>query len=156
MKGAYFMLYNITNETLALIPSGRKTKIIEVNKTYNHTDSIINILTRNCIQNGSSLDGRQKSSAYLIGSSYKTPIIISEIHSLIFIPTHSIRNENCMWLNLKGILSYDAYAKKSVLVEFINHQKMTINISYEVFDKQVLRATRLEIALRAQKEKKYL
>lgn len=150
------MLYNITYETLALIPNGKKTKIIELSKVYNSEENIITIIERNCIKNGSSLDGRQKSSAYLLGTNYKPPIIISETNDIIFIPTHSIRNKNCLWLNLKGILSYDSNSKKSVIVEFINHQKLTINISYNIFDKQVLRATRLQIALRVQKEQKYL
>lgn len=150
------MLYNITNETLALIPNGNKTKVIESGKIYNCSENINTIIERNCIQNGSSLDGRQKSSAYILGTSYKPPIIISELAGIILIPTHSIRNHKCIWINLKGVLNYDYCSPKQVVIEFINHQKLLLNVSYAVFDKQLLRATRLDITLRVQKEKKYL
>lgn len=150
------MLYNITNETLALIPNGTKTKIIERVKIYNSSENINNIIERNCIQNGSSLEGRQKGSAYILGTSYKPPIIISELAGIILIPTHSIRNQKCIWINLKGVLNYEYCSPKQVVIEFINHQKLLLNISYAVFDKQLLRATRLDITLRVQKEKKYL
>ena len=150
------MLYNITNETLALISNGTKTKIIERTKIYNSSENINNIIERNCIQNGSSLEGRQKGSAYLLGTSYKPPIIISELAGIVLIPTHSIRNPKCIWINLKGVLNYEYCSPKQVVIEFINHQKLLLNISYAVFDKQLLRATRLDITLRVQKEKKYL
>lgn len=150
------MLYNITEETLAIIPSGNKSKIIEVNKTLEIEEIGVNIVSRNCILNGSSLDGRQKSSAYLIGTNYKPPIIISELKSLILFPTHSDRNKNCIWLNLNGIIYYKKKINNAVTIEFINHQKITINVSYSIFDKQFLRATRLSLALRGQNYKKFL
>jgi len=142
------MLYNITKETLAIIPNGHNSKVIEVNKTLEIKDTGVNIVSRNCILNGSTFEGRKKSSAFLIKTSYKPPIIISETKGIIFIPTHSERNKKCIWINLNGILFYEAKSKNTIIIEFINHEKTIINVSYSIFDKQLLRATRLSLAIR--------
>lgn len=157
MKGGMFMPYIIKENTLALIPQAEKTKVIE------KTTSIIlegeqpsQIVSDNCFLYGSSLEGRQKGSSYLIGTSYKPPIIINDKTNLILIPTHSVRNKDCIWVTLKNILNYYQTEDGSVILEFTNHKKIVLNISYTKFDKQVLRATRLESTLRGRNKQKHL
>jgi len=150
------MLYNINEETLAIVPNGNKSKAIELNETFILDEDCVSVVSRNCILNGASLSGRQKSSAYLIGTSYKPPIIVNEAKNLILVPTHSDRNKKCMWLNLTNVLYYKFKTKETVTVEFINHQKITVNVSYAIFDKQILRASRLSLSLRSQNNKKFL
>jgi len=92
----------------------------------------------------------------LLFSSYKPPIIINDSLNIILIPTHSIRNKDCHWINLITMLHYSPTNDNKVLIEFINNHKLIINISYNIFDKQVLRATRLESTIKGRIYQKYL
>lgn len=150
------MLYIISNHTLALLPTGKRTKIIEDENITTIGDEATEIVAKNCQINGSTLEGRIKGSSYLIGSSYKPPIVLNDESHLILIPTHSSRNKECCWITLNNVLNYSPYKKNSVLIEFRNHYKIVVNISYGIFDHQVLRATRLESALRGRNNKKHL
>lgn len=148
------MPYIINKETLALVPKGSKTEIIESNNLITSKETTLDLIENNCIYNGSSLEGRQKGSIYLIGTPYKPPIIVDDINEIIMIPTHSARNKNCIWINLKNLLSYTQKDEKSITIIFRNHQQISINISYQIFDRQVLRATRLESTLRGRNNQK--
>ena len=149
------MSYIITNETFAIIPYGKKTKIIEKKHNIVVNEKSSDIIAKNCYYHGSTLEGRIKGSSYLLGSNYKPPIIINDSLNIILIPTHSIRNNNCNWINLMALAHYTSSNNK-VLIEFINNRNLTINISYNIFDKQVLRATRLESAIKGRIYQKYL
>ena len=48
------------------------------------------------------------------------------------------------------------FVRENVTIIFKNGQKLNLNVCYANFDKQVLRATRLESSLRGRKHKKYL
>lgn len=150
------MPYIIKENTLALVPTNKKTKVIESETSLLLEEGPSEIVANNCYLNGSTLEGRQKGSSYLIGTSYKPPIIINDKENLILIPTHSVRNKDCIWISLNNILNYYRTENSSVILEFKNHKKITLNISYSKFDKQVLRATRLESALRGRNNQKYL
>ena len=144
------MSYKITKKTYALISNKDTTKVIEEEHIENIRDECVNIINENCFHYGSSLEGRQQ------GSDYKPPIILNEHENIILIPTHSIRNNKCCWLVLDKILNYYPTLKNCTQIEFINNQKIDIPLSYTVFDKQVLRATRLESILRGRNVQKYL
>lgn len=150
------MSYIISNETLAIIPQGKKTKIIEGKHTKISNEITADIIEKNCYYNGSTLDGRIKGSSYLLGSNYKPPIVINDSLNIILVPTHSIRNSNCNWINLTTILHYTPISKNKVQIEFRNNRKIVVEVSYNIFDKQVLRATRLESALKGRNYQKYL
>ncbi len=150
------MPYIIKQNTLALIPEGKGTKIMELSKEIMENNSPHNIVKYNCYINGSSFDGRRNASIYLIGANYKPPIVICETNKLILIPTHSHRNNKCIWLVLNNILKYSITTDQQVTIIFKNNQKIKLNVSYATFDKQILRATRLESVIRSSKSKKYL
>lgn len=150
------MPYLIKENTYALIPSGKKTKAIESEHSLIINETPVDVVSKNCYLNGSTLEGRQKGSSYLIGTSYKPPIIINDYNNIILIPTHSVRNKDCMWVNLNNILNYYQNDSNNVILEFKNHKKIVLNVSFSKFDKQVLRATRLESALRGRNNQKYL
>lgn len=150
------MSYIITNSTLAIISKGKKTKVVEEKQSILLNEMIANIIERNCYINGSTLEGRLKGSSYLLGSSYKPPIVINDSENIILIPTHSIRNKDCNWINLTTLLHYSPTDNNKVLIEFKNNKKIILNTSYNIFDKQVLRATRLESALKGRIYQKYL
>jgi len=149
------MSYVINKNTLALIPNGRFTKIMEKDNTFIIPNFIISLIDNNCQINGSNLKGRQKGSAYLLGTYYKPPIILNEIDYLILIPTHSERNNKCIWLNLYNIQKY--YPKNSTTIVIFNNQKsLELNLSFSKFEKQLLKATRLESILRGRNHQKNL
>jgi len=150
------MPYIITEEIYALIPIGKKTKIIEKDRITIINETPAEVVSINCIINGSTLEGRQKGSSFLIGTNYKPPIIINDRKNIILIPTHSIRNSECIWVNLNSILSYDKNNDNTTILEFKNKKKLNLKVSYSIFDKQVLRATRLESSLRGRNNQKYL
>ena len=150
------MPYIINEKTLALLPDGKNTKILEYAREKIIEETTSKIIEYNCNLNGSTFDGRRKGSSYLIGASYKPPIIIDEVKRIILIPTHSSKNPNCSWLLLENILKYNLNNQKAVRVIFKNQQKIDLKICYTNFDKQVLRAMRLESALRGRKHTKNL
>ena len=150
------MPYIIKETTLALLPKGKKTKILEFDSNFEVEESINKIIEYNCNLNGSTLEGRRRWSSYLIGASYKPPIIIDEVKRIILIPTHSSKNPNCSWLVLENILKYQLNKNHQVTIVFKNNQKIDLNVCFANFDKQVLRATRLESAIRGRKHTKNL
>lgn len=156
MKGGIGMPYIINEKTLALFPNGKKTKVMEWNKEFLLEESITKMLEYNCNLNGSTFEGRRRGSSYLIGSSYKPPIIMDEIKSLILIPTHSSKNPLCKWFILENIQKYFLNRHNRLTIIFKNNQKIELDICFANFDKQVLRAIRLESSLRGRKSKKYL
>lgn len=150
------MPYIINKNTEALVPMGNHTKILEKNKMFIIKDIPVNIIADNCILNGSTLEGRQKGSGSLLGSNYKPPIIINNSKEIILIPTHSSRNKSCVWINLSAIAYYRKNIKNKTIIEFLNKEKIEIDISFNIFDKQVLRATRLESAIRGRNNQNFL
>ena len=147
------MPYIITEKTLALLPIDKKTRVLEWEKDFIIEEKIIQIIEHNCILNGSTLEGRRKGSSYLIGASYKPPIIIDEMKRIILVPTLSNKNPNCKWFVLDNILKYYINSSNRVVIMFKNDQKLELDLCYTNFDKQVLRATRLESSLRSRKYK---
>lgn len=156
MKGGIGMPYIINENTIALLPLGKKTKILELGRTLEVKETVMKIIDYNCCLNGSTLEGRRKGSSYLIGASYKPPIIVNELKRIILIPTHSSKNPNCSWFILENISKYYLNEQHQVTVIFKNDQKINLNLCYANFDKQFFRAMRLESALRGQKHTKNL
>ena len=147
--------YEINEDTLALISLDKKTKVFENNKTFTVDKETSKIMEESCEYFGSSLSGRQKGTEKLIGVSYKAPIIVEESKNIIFFPTTSPRIKSCSWISLNNLERYYTRNKRLIL-EFKNHQKIMLNLSYGIIDNQILRATRLEAVLRGRKSEKKL
>lgn len=144
--------YEINSSTCALIPSNDfSTVIIETNKTIPISLSISKIINYSCAYYGSSFKGRLNGSKCALGSKYKLPIIIEESREFIFFPTTSYENPTCVWISLKNISNYERKDNR-VLVTFNNKKKIELNISYESFENQVLRATKLLLILKSRKK----
>jgi len=145
------MNYEICEDTLAILPLDiGKARVIET-----HGELIINktpmeIIEESCLYFGSSYDGRHTATKYLLGISYKSPIIIEESRNIIFFPTNSPRQQDCCWISLKNIIDYKRRHNNSIIY-FDNGKNIQLNISYGSLDNQVLRATRLESVIRNKK-----
>ena len=145
------MPYIIKEKTLALIPEGDKTHILETSNDILIDEPILQILEHNCVLSGSTLAGRRHGSSSLIGATYKPPIVIDDVKKLILIPTHSYLHPNCIWLVAQNILKYYLKNDNQVTVIFKNNREIDLEISCTIFDRQVLRATRLLSALKGRK-----
>ena len=135
--------YQVTSKTLALIPYNRKTKIIEEQDSFFINVSLQHILITNCYLNNTSYSELLSKCSSILNTKAKVPLLFGQNKNLILFPTHSPRNKECKWLVLNNILNYHQYLDKTIL-EFTNHQKITIALNYSKFDKQVVKAMRLE------------
>lgn len=144
--------YEINNKTVALYAMKDKTRVYEEDKSFLINKPANEIMEDSCSYFGSSLAGRKKGTESLIGVSYKAPVIVEESHNIIFFPTASPKLDTCSWLRLSMIDCY-YYQNNELVVKFKNGEKILLNTSYGILDKQILRATRLECVLRGRKEK---
>ena len=140
--------YEVNCDTLALIPvSENETKIVERDNIFIVKMPVMKIIENSCEYFGSSYLGRHEGTKKLIGITHKAPIIIEESKNLIYFPTTSPRLDECMWIGLNNIKTYESKNGKTELL-FDNNHKIKIDMSFGSFDNQVLRATKLESVLR--------
>lgn len=145
-------IYEINSSTCALIQKSElSTTIIEEKETKFINCPINKLINYSCAYYGSSLKGRLEGTKYALGSKYKLPIIIEETREIIFFPTTSYRNNNCAWISLKNISNYQRKGNK-VTVQFKNNTNIDLDISYESFENQVFRATKLLLILQNRKK----
>ena len=140
--------YEINSNTLALISKNDKTKVYETNRSFIVDKSANEIIEDSCSFFGSSLSGRQKGTASLIGVTYKCPIIIEESKNIIFFPTCSPRISSCSWISLNNIENYYSNGSGRVIIKFKNGQKILLSSTFGIIENQILRSTRLESVLR--------
>ncbi len=140
--------YEINEDTLAILPDGHYTsKVIEQDTTYLIPRNPYRIMDDSCQYFGSSFDGREKGSKSILGSSYKVPIIVEEIRGLIFFPTVSRTKEECCWIGLNHVKSYEKSGTNTKII-FHNNNSIVVPVSYQSFQNQLFRATRLESVIK--------
>ena len=149
------MNYEINYDTEVIIPiNGNKSKIIENSDEYIIDENTIKIMEHSCEYFGSSYEGRKEGTKKLLGITHKSPIIVEESRKIIFFPTTSADNENCIWINLEKIDKYYKIDKKTTAIKFKNGSILNFDISYGSLSNQILRATRLKYILEERINKK--
>ena len=149
------MNYEINFDTQLIIPNGSKSsKIIEVDCEYVVDSNIQSIMEHSCEYFGSSIEGRREGTKKLIGVTHKAPIIIEESRKIIFFPTKSPENDDCIWINLSSIDKYYKIDNKTSEILFKNGKKVKFDVSYGSLSNQILRATRLKFILEERINKK--
>ena len=140
--------YEINEDTLALIPKGENDVMIyEKDDSFLCSSNCTEIMDNSCKYYGSTYEGRKEGSKYILGASYKLPIIVEESKFLIFIPTESPYLPSCVWLSLNHIVKIEKNLQNTI-VTFSNNKQIKLPISYRSLENQILRATRLESLLR--------
>lgn len=135
--------YEINKSTLALIPETEEfTRVYEMDRNFLVKRTSFQIIDDSCKYFGCSYIGRFEGTKNLVGYNYKAPIIIEETTRIIFFPTNSPRQNDCMWISLNNIKEYKKNNSKSIII-FKNNSKMELDISYSSLENQVLRATKL-------------
>ena len=142
------MDYEITYDTQAIISLGESSsKIIENNEEYLVNNQSMSILEHSCEYFGSSYEGRKEGTKKLLGITHKAPIIVEESRKMIFFPTCSPENPECIWVNLNKIDKYYKLENNRSAIQFKNGSVLEINISYGSLTNQILRASRLKYVL---------
>lgn len=143
------MNYEINEETLAILPlEGNKCRAVEKENEYYIESKSFSVVEHSCEYFGSSYSGRHNGTKKLTGLKYKSPILVEESTRLIVFPTHSPRNEECIWLVLNKIKKcYPSKITNMSIIEFISGDKLEIDVSYQIINNQILRATRLKVLI---------
>lgn len=146
--------YEINDETLAIIPNDTwESIVVEDSCNYEVKMRPLDIVDYSCKYFGSSYSGRKVGSSEILNSGYKLPIMVEDTRNLIFFPTSSPLDDNCSWISLKNVKSYKRITNMKTQIEFKNGKVITVDISYNSFNNQVMRASRLESIIRSRKEK---
>lgn len=116
--------YIINENTLALLTVDNKVKVVEKYIDFYIEGSLNNIINDSCIYYGSTFLGRMHSAKSLLGISTKLPIIISEKKELIFFPTNSYKNTNCVWINYIEVDKYYSINSKELIITFLNKKNL--------------------------------
>lgn len=151
--------YEINDSTLAILPTESLTStILEENYRYEVDQRPLSILNYSCNYFGSSYSGRREGSRVILNSGYKLPVLVEDSQNIIFFPTVSPDSDDCVWLALNKIISYEAGAdsRHETVVEFVNGQKIILHVSIQSFKNQLLRASRLESVIRNRKQEKII
>lgn len=149
------MDYEITYDTQVILPiNSKKTKIIELDEEYIVDSSTLKVLEHSCEYFGSSFEGRKEGTKKLLGITHKAPIIVEESRKIIFFPTQSPENKDCIWINLEKIDKYYKINQKKSAVQFKNGDILEFDVSIGSLTNQILRATRLKYILEERIAKK--
>ncbi len=149
------MNYEITYDTQLIIPiKDTNAKIVESEDVYLVKNTPMEILEHSCEYFGSSFEGRKEGTKKMLGISHKPPIIVEESRKIIFFPTTSPENMDCIWINLEKIEKYYKINSKKSAILFKNGDMVNFDISYGSLSNQILRATRLKFVLEERTKKK--
>ncbi|MCI9585326.1 MAG: hypothetical protein HFH45_01665 [Bacilli bacterium] len=140
--------YEISSKTCALLAiNSKETEVIEEENRFIIDHRATKIIKKSCEYYGCTLEGRLKGSQKQLGMKYKLPIVIENTNELIFFPTTSPRLEDCSWISLNNIKTYQKQGY-GTLVEFNNGITIELEISLETLENQINRATRLMLVTR--------
>ena len=140
--------YEINSNTLAIIPiSFNKSKVIEKDNELIIENDPMNIIKNSCEYFGSTYEGRHKGTKSIMNITHKSPIIVEESRSIICFPTTSPRLNDCSWIVLNNIKSYNGDFNSTNII-FDNNYVLNVNISVGSFENQIQRSYMLESLLR--------
>ncbi|MFI3260778.1 MAG: competence protein ComK [bacterium] len=135
--------YILNNNTCAVIATYSGCTIIDNKGNTLLEERAYNLLKYNCEHYGCSYNDRVTDSKSLLNASYKLPIVINDKDNFIMFPTSSFRCDSCSWINIGMVDKYYQQRKNKTVVIFKNKQKIILDISYFILEKQIMRASRM-------------
>ena len=136
--------YEVNSSTFALIPVKKNyCRVMDQDGSHLVRNSALTIIKNACNYFGSSFDSRHVMTRKLININYKSPIVIEESRSIIFFPTSSPREDDCIWISLNSIKKYLKKEGKTRII-FRNDSFIEIPVSYNIIDNQMARSIMLE------------
>lgn len=144
--------YEVNSSTFALIPVKKNyCRVMDEDGTHLVRNNALTIIKNACNYFGSSFDSRHVMTRKLININYKSPIVIEESRSIIFFPTSSPREDDCIWISLNSIKKYLKKEGKTRII-FKNDSHVEIPVSYNIIDNQMARSIKLEKELNKRKK----
>jgi len=151
--GGEIISYQINRSTMLIMPiSSFESKVLEMNNEFIIKENSFKIIKDSCKYFGSSYIGRCEGSKYILNSSMKLPVVIEESNDIIFFPTSSSKQLNCIWINYDYIKKIEIIDSKNSMIIFKNDKKFIIGISYYVLDNQLIRCMKLKLYLMERKK----
>lgn len=135
--------YMISLSTIAIVPHRHpqyQTMIIDVEGIFYTSERSEQIISRSCITNGASYNGRRDAAIYLLNYIQKTPILISEADGMIAIPTHSPDREECAWIFYHHIKKVKTNEKNGCIIQFHNYRNLELKVSSQTMRQQIHKA----------------
>ena len=146
------MNYEINEDTLAVISiNDKKSNILEDDREFSIYQNAYEIMDESCIYFGSSYNGRKEGTKSILGVNYKVPIVVEDSKNMIFFPTASPTDNECIWVALNNIKFFEKIDYNQTRIVFKNNKEILVPVSYRSVENQILRATRLESLLRNRK-----
>ena len=146
--------YEINDDTYAVIGKNLyKSKIIEKYDEYDIDKDAYSVMDESCEYYGSSYKGRLKASRKILDCSYKLPIVVEESSFLIFFPTKSSLEEDCIFINSSKVKKIEKVDNNTKFI-FENNKELIVPASKLSMDNQIMRSTMLESLLRKRIEAK--
>lgn len=118
-----YMYYDYANSKVAKIKEDR----IE----YENARSMKSYFDKQCLENGSTLEGRKRSFIYLVHKKKYIPITISLSPLRIYFPIAPIKDPSCKWVNFSSIKEI-LYHKKTCTIIFYDDTCLTCNNSERI------------------------
>ena len=88
-----------------------------------------------CVLNLSTYEGRTKSIREMFGFNHNYPVFVN--NSMLFFPTESIRNYNCIYINYFKVLSIRQINQQICCVIFTDLSELRVQISHQKIMKQM-------------------
>lgn len=92
----------------------------ENQNTYHSYLSMSSFFNERCLENGSSLKGRQDAFIYQMHVKKFIPVIVSIKNQEIYFPNTSKKDPNCIWINYANIQNVQ-YFKTHCIIQFKDH-----------------------------------
>lgn len=132
--------YRVNSKTIALLPVKAfdyNTIAWETNQALYVRQVPLEIIKENCLDYGSSYDGRCKAVKHLTPYRKKLPIPISQDKKIYTFPTHAIQDFDCHWIFSEHILTIlrNSDTNKSI-IHFKNNKMLSLSVSQHILQKQ--------------------
>ncbi len=146
--------YEINEGTLAIISMmDGHSKVLEDHGDYVIQQKSFDILDHSCKYFGSSYEGRKEGAKAIIGANYKLPIIVEDERNMVFFPTTSPEDKECIWIAVNKIRDYYEHEYNTTKIVFENGIEILLSLSFRAVQNQIFRATRLSYLLKSRKNK---
>lgn len=143
--------YEINSSTMMILPITYGSKIYsqiwELEDEYLSPFKPFDIIKKSCIFFGSSYEGRKEATKHLTGITHKAPITIDSTNSIYFFPTTSANNAHCIWIAQEHIHLHRRIDSTQTQLVFKNKRAVSIPISHNSFNNQILRTALLKTTL---------
>ena len=137
------MEYEINRGTLAIMPNENASSLVyEDEERYLINQTPFEIMEESCKYFGSTYEGRKDSARSILGAEYKVPVIVEDTDNLIVFPTTSPRADDCIWISLKRVKSFEKIDSINTKVIFDNNGEIIDPVSYRTLENQISRGSR--------------